>query len=133
MEDNTTPQQYQRLDYYDTKLTLLLAGNNQKTKATTVSHVDFAAVRNFTVQTVRDEQGDWVAIVIVDKDGSNRFILPPRIVNTIVRHRDSLTARMRSNTAKARAKERGPITLSEEQKRKMAEGLKRYRAQKKKA
>lgn len=42
----------------------------------------------------------------LDLIGNKRLILPPKVADTIVRHRDSLTARSRSNSSRAVARER---------------------------
>jgi hypothetical protein len=60
----------------------------------------------FIVQTIRDEEGDHIVIKFVDKEGVKRLILSPKVANAIVRQRDSLSARARSNSSKAAMKER---------------------------
>jgi hypothetical protein len=78
------------------------------TKPSTIQSVDLTGrAETFIVQTMRhEEKGDHVIVKFVDKEGVKRLILPPKVTGTIVRQRDALTARSRSNTAKATAKAR---------------------------
>jgi hypothetical protein len=100
--------QYATISKFDRQVAGLQGGNNLAAKATTIEHIDpmLGESETFIVQTVRDQQGDNVILKFVDKDGVKRLILPPGVVNTIVRQRDSLTARSRSNAAKATARAR---------------------------
>lgn len=100
--------QYETIDKFDRAVGGLLAGNNLHTKATTIEEVNkiTGEAETFIVQTIRDEDGDHVVLKFMDKNGNKRLILPPKAVNTIVRQRDALTTRSRSNSSKAVAKER---------------------------
>lgn len=85
----------------------LQGGNNLQVKATTIEHVAFTGeAETFVVQTIRNEDGDHVIVKFIDKQGVVRLVLPPRVANTISRHRDTLTSRSRSITSKATARER---------------------------
>jgi phage/plasmid primase-like uncharacterized protein len=101
-------EQYETVDKFDRAVGGLLSGNNLHTKATTIEEVDkiTGQAETFIVQTIRDEDGDHIVVKFVDKDGVKRLILSPKVANTIVRQRDALTARSRSNSSKAVAKER---------------------------
>jgi hypothetical protein len=100
--------EYKPIDKFDRAVGGLLAGNNLHTKPTTFEEVEpyTGEAETFIVQTIRDENGDHVVVKFMDKDGNKRMILPPKVVSTIVRQRDALTARARSNSSKARMKER---------------------------
>jgi|SRR5208282_1754752 len=100
--------EYATVSKFDRSVAGLTGGNNLATKAATVEHVDpiLGEAETFIVQTIRDQEGDHVILKFVDKDGVQRLILPPKVVNTIVRQRDALTARSRSIAAKAQAKAR---------------------------
>ncbi|MFZ1009856.1 MAG: hypothetical protein WAN65_23670 [Candidatus Sulfotelmatobacter sp.] len=106
-ESNMTTE-YATVSKFDRAVAGLQGGNNLAAKATTIEHVDpiIGEAETFIVQTIRDAEGDHVIVKFVDKDGVKRLILPPKVVSTIARQRDALTARSRSNVAKATAKAR---------------------------
>jgi hypothetical protein len=111
---NDMTTEYATVSKFDRAVAGLQGGNNLAAKATTIEHTDpiVGESETFIVQTIRDQQGDHVVIKFVDKEGVMRLILPPKVVNTIVRQRDALTARGRSNNARATAKarmERGEV------------------------
>lgn len=83
-------------------------GNGLRAKATTIETIQrvVGAAQTFIVQTIRDDKGDNVILKYLDNDGPIRLVLPPQVVNTIVRQRDALIARARSNSSKALAAER---------------------------
>lgn len=61
----------------------------------------------FIVQTYRQrERGDTIFLEVVGVGGAVRLVIPPAVSNTIARQRDALTARSRSQTAKAVAADR---------------------------
>ncbi len=99
---------YATISKFDRTVAGLQGGNNLAVKAATIEHIDpiLGEAETFIVQTIRDQTGDHVIVKFVDKEGVKRLILPPKVVGTIVRQRDALTARNRSNTAKATAKAR---------------------------
>lgn len=128
MELKLEPQ-HETVDKFDKAVGGLLDGNNLHTNATTVQHITMTKAEQFTIQTVRvsdnpdkGKRGDHVIIIMVDKDGRQRFILPPRATDVIARQKDALTRRVRSIRSKARMKARGPMRLTDEQKRKMQAG-----------
>jgi hypothetical protein len=106
---NTTGNQlYQTIDKFDRAVGGLLDGNNIHTKPTTIEEVEKLSgeAETFIIQTIRDEEGDHVVVKFVDKDGVKRLILPPKVVNTIVRQRDALATKLRRNHSKAAMKAR---------------------------
>lgn len=100
--------QYETISKFDREVGGLLAGNNLHTKPTTIEEVNkiTGEAETFIVQTIRIEDGDHVVVKFVDKEGVKRLILPPKVANTLARHHDALSARARSNSSKAVAKER---------------------------
>ena len=63
--------------------------------------------QTFIVQTSRQrEQGDFIFIEIVSKDGAIRVALPPKVSEAIARQRDGLTTRSRSQASKRVAQDR---------------------------
>jgi hypothetical protein len=63
--------------------------------------------RTFSVQTYRQkERGDTIFIETVGQGQTIRIALPPEVADTIARQRDQLTARSRSQAAKATAQAR---------------------------
>lgn len=117
-------QQYETVSKFDRAFAGLQGGNNLQTKPTTIETVNSitGAAETFIVQTVRGEErkivtkglttetvvttGNFIVIKFLDKDGPMRLILPPRVADTIDRQARALTDRVRSNAAKAQAKER---------------------------
>jgi hypothetical protein len=81
----------------------------ESTKQTTMLVVEPLLGNSITyiVQTYRQaERGDTVFVQIVDKVGSVRIALPPKVANVIARQRDRLTKAIRKRTAKRLAQER---------------------------
>ena len=100
-------EQYETVNKFDRAYAGLQDGNGLSTKPTTIENVALTGeTETFIVQTIRNEKGDHTIIKFVDKEGVKRLILPPRVVNTIVRQRDSLSTRARSNASKAVAQAR---------------------------
>lgn len=65
------------------------------------------ASQTFIVQTIRQhEKGDYIFLEVVEPGGTVRIALPPAVANAIARQRESLTARVRSKTAKRVAQDR---------------------------
>lgn len=107
-------EQFETLSKHDRVYAGLLGGNNLQTKATTIETVQKVTgeTETFIVQTIRDERGDNIVLKFIDKEGVKRLILPPRVADTILRQRDSLTTRGRSLSSKATAqarKDRGEL------------------------
>lgn len=82
-----------------------------RTSTATVRHVPPLGVGGtelWSVQTYRQrERGDVVFLEVVRAGGQAiRLVLPPKVVDTIARQRDALTAKVRSRAARATAAER---------------------------
>jgi hypothetical protein len=101
-------QQYETISKFDRAVGGLLAGNNLHTKAATVEEINkiTGEAETYIIQTIRDEAGEHIVVKFVDKDGNKRLILPPKAASTIVRQREALSRRARSNHSKAAMKER---------------------------
>lgn len=109
MEDAV--QQFETVTRFNRVVSGLLNGNNLHTKATTLRNVGTIEIGTYIVQTIRvsgdvKDQGDYVTIEYTSKDGLMQIVLPPQVVNTIIRHVDSLAARTRRNNSKAAMKVR---------------------------
>jgi hypothetical protein len=78
------------------------------TKVTTIENVDniTGEAETFILQTIQREDGYHVVLKYMDKSGTIRIILPPKVSSTIVAHRDSLAARRRSAVSRATMKRR---------------------------
>lgn len=78
-------------------------------KPTTIKKVESVTGRSstFIVETaLHDELGYFVFVELADEDGLTRMMLPPKVGNAIVAHRDSLSKRRRRATGKRLAAER---------------------------
>lgn len=119
--------EYETINKFDRAVGGLLSGNNLHSKPTTVENVDkfTGEAETFIIQTIRDETGDNVVLKYMDKDGNKRIILPPKVVSTIIRQHEALSARSVSNRAKAAMKER---KLAGED---IGKGLREWRAKQK--
>lgn len=63
-------------------------------------------VHLYSVQTFRQrDAGDTVFLEYVSENGTTRIVLPPPVVDAIVRQRDQVTAKVRSRAGKLRAEE----------------------------
>lgn len=117
-------QQYETISKFDRAFAGLQGGNNLPTKPTTIEYVEpiTGDAETFIVQTIRAEYrvkvtkgfetkmetkvGDFIIVKFVDKDGTKRLILPPRVAETIQRQHDALSRKKRTNASKAAMKER---------------------------
>ena len=72
-----------------------------ETQPTLVQSQDFYGnVASFMVQTVRHDGGNSVFITQVNAEGSARYILPPKVVTTILRQQDAITHMLRRRHGK---------------------------------
>lgn len=90
----------------------ILAGLNglpdvTHTQPSTIRSVDFIGTsRTFIVTTYRmRERGDTVFLETTGPEGL-RLVIPPAVVDAIVRQRDALTTKVRRKIGKANAEER---------------------------
>lgn len=61
----------------------------------------------FVIETCRHaENGDFIFVEMVDRDGVTRIALPPKVADAIASQRESLTSRRRSIAGKRIAKAR---------------------------
>ena len=77
------------------------------TSPSTIRNVDFIGTsRTFIVTTYRQrERGDTVFLETTGENGL-RLVIPPAVVDAIVRQRDALTTKVRRKIGKASAEER---------------------------
>lgn len=101
-------EQFETLTKYDRVYAGLLGGNNLMVKATTIEYVQNVTgeTETYIIQTIRAQDGDYVAIKFIDKEGVKRLILPPKVAATIERQHNALTGRSRSIASKAAMKMR---------------------------
>jgi hypothetical protein len=87
--------QYETLTKYDRVYAGLIGGNNLQTKATTIEYVQTVTgeTETYIIQTVRAQDGDYIVIKFMDKEGVKRLVLPPRVANTIGRQHNTLSTR----------------------------------------
>lgn len=99
---------HKTIDPFDRKVANLLDGNALAVKPTTLKQIDSITgeAQTFIVQTVRTENGDTAVILEFVAKEHTRLILPSRVVSTIMRQADALSARQRSNQSKRVMKER---------------------------
>jgi hypothetical protein len=100
--------EYATLSKFDRAFSGLQGGNNLSTKPATVEYVEpiTGEAETYIVQTVRQKAGDSIVVKFVDKEGTKRLILPPKVANTIERQRKALTAMSRKISSKASMRER---------------------------
>lgn len=74
----------------------------------TVRSVNFIGTsQTFIISTYRmRDKGDTVFLESVSADGSMRLVIPPKVVDAIVRQRDVLTGKVRKKVGKASAEAR---------------------------
>lgn len=112
MTTETTLTQYETVSKFDRRVSGLLNGNNLHTKPTTIRNVGVIEVGTFSVQTIRvsgcdsKDQGDHVAIEYTSKDGLMQMVLPPKVVDTIIRQHNALSKKNKTNASKAAIKAR---------------------------
>lgn len=117
-------EQYETISKFDRAFAGLQGGNNLPTKPTTIEYVEpiTGDAETFIIQTIRAEYkisvqkgwerttetrvGDFIVVKFVDKDGTKRLILPPKIAETIQRQHEALTRKNRTNSSKAVMRER---------------------------
>src|SRR5262245_20154558 len=98
-------------DYFD-RLLGQLDGLPDITKANQVAIREIPVLgvggsQTFIIQTVRQrEQGDFVFIEHVSVNGTTRIVLPPKVVNVILRQHDQLSSKARSKASRAAMQKR---------------------------
>jgi hypothetical protein len=76
------------------------------TKPSLVQAIDFYGHSSqFTVQTIRTEDGDYVFITTMSAGKAERYVLPPKVSETIARQRDTMSTKVRSKIGKERAEQ----------------------------
>jgi hypothetical protein len=80
-----------------------------KTRPTTIASVlpMLGNAQTFIVQTYRQrESGDTIFLQVIDADGSDRMVIPPKVAAAIARQHDALTTMVRRQTSRRLAEER---------------------------
>lgn len=81
--------------------------NGAHTQPSVVQTMDYYGnVANFTVQTVRWDEGNTVFVTKVDSEGHQRFMLPPKVINLIVRQADAVSNMVKRRHGKRLAEQR---------------------------
>lgn len=93
---------------FDREVAGLIDGNALQVKPTTIKEINpiTGEAQTFIVQTVRKENGDTCVILEFVGNTHVRLILPSRVVSTVMRQADALSAKQRSNHSKRVMKER---------------------------
>lgn len=129
-------EQYKTISKYDRAFGGLQAANNLIAKPTTIQYVEpiTGEAETFIVQTIRAEYkvevkkgwdvtietrvGNFIVINFVDKDGTKRLILPPKVSETIDRQSDSLKKKDDARKKKNRSEQ-----MKEVMRERMANGF----------
>lgn len=95
-------------DPFDKLLSRLIGlPNGAHTQPTVVQSIDFYGnTTSFMIQTVRTDEGVTAFVTQVNAAGSQRYILPQNVLNTIERQRDSITTQLRRRHGRRQAEER---------------------------
>lgn len=90
----------------------------RKARPTTVTSVEpmLGDSQTYVVQTYKTDAGFYGFVQSIDRRGGARFVLPPRVMNSIYRQRDALIKASRS----ARARDRWADLSAEERAGKVA-------------
>jgi hypothetical protein len=98
-------------DPFDLQMASLIGlPNGAHTAPTVVQATDFYGnTTQFIVQSIRDAEGGAVAFVTqVNAQGSQRYVLPPVVLRTIDRQRDSITTQLRRRQGRRLAESQTP-------------------------
>jgi hypothetical protein len=84
-------------DPFDRLLSSMLGlPNGAHTQPSVVQSIDFYGnTTSFIIQTVRTDEGTTAFVTQVNAQGSQRYILPFKVLETINRQRDSITTQVR--------------------------------------
>jgi hypothetical protein len=81
--------------------------NGAHTQPTVIqSQDDYGNVSSYMLQTVKSDAGVHAFITHVNASGSARYILPPRVINTLLRQVDACSTMVRRRHGKRLAEER---------------------------
>jgi len=90
MTDTNTTLPTDAFDKALSRLTGLPDGAH--TQPVVVQAMDFYGnVTSFMIQTVKWDEGNTVFVTQVNADGSARFMLPPRVMTTLLRQQDAVS------------------------------------------
>lgn len=126
-------------DQFDKLLSRLIGlPNGAHTQPSVVQDVDFYGnTTSYMVQTVKHEEGQTVFVTQVNAAGSQRYILPPKVLQLLDRQRDSTVTQVRRRHGKRIAEERAAAgnapVFTPEMRQKALETRRRKAAKRKKA
>jgi len=123
-------------DQFDKLLSRLIGlPNGAHTQPSVVQDIDYYGnTTSYMVQTVKSEEGSTVFVTQVNATGSQRYILPPKVLTVIDRQRDSNTTQVRRRHGKRLAEERaanGVVPTFTPEMRRKALATRKRNAQKK--
>lgn len=89
-------------DHFDKALSRLTGlPDGAHTQPAVVQAMDFYGnVTSFMVQTVKWDEGNTVFITQVNAEGSARFMLPPKVMTTLLRQQDAVSTMVRRRHGK---------------------------------
>ena len=108
------PQQYRTVDKYDRAFGALVSlPDVTHTKPSTIQIATpfVGEAQTFVIQVFRQtdrgvdpaKSRDTLFLQYVDSGGSHRFVVPHEVIEAIIRHKDSLTKKVRKKSGKATA------------------------------
>ena len=85
-----TTEQPRTANKFAKTLAGLQGGNSLETKPVTIQHIAYASkvtgeMQTFIVQTIRLEDGDYVALTIIEDGETVQAVIPPRVTRAIAR------------------------------------------------
>lgn len=92
-------------DPFDRTLSRLIGlPGGAHTKPTLVQAIDFYGhTAQFTIQTVRTEEGETVFVTSMSAEKAVRYVLPAKVADVIARQRDTVSTLIRKRIGKERA------------------------------
>lgn len=89
-------------DHFDKALSRLTGlPDGAHTQPAVVQAMDFYGnVTSFMVQTVKWDEGNTVFVTQVNAEGSARFMLPPKVMTTLLRQQDAVSTMVRRRHGK---------------------------------
>lgn len=95
-------------DSFDQALARLVGlPNGASTQPTVVQTTDFyGKTTQHVVQTVKHDEGESVFLTEITGEGTRRFVVPPKVVATMLRQRDAVSTIVRRRLGRRLAEER---------------------------
>lgn len=126
--DNPNPSPLLPSDNFDRTLARLVGlPNGAHTQPTVVQSTDFyGKTTSYVVQVVKWDEGETAFVTeITSESGARPFVLPPRVIATILRQRDAVSLMVRRRHGRRLAEERkasgvAPVFTAEMRKKALA-------------